>query len=307
MRPKNALRRKHFKENAPLFLLAAPGIITVVLFSYLPMFGIIIAFKDYQYYNGIIGSSWVGLDNFKFLFSSNYVYGVVGRTMGYHLLFESVGIICAVVVAILLYEISSRALLKTYQTSILLPSFISFVLVAYIVFILLSHEYGLLNSLIKKMGGEAIFWYNEPKYWPVILLITNTWKNLGYSSLLYYATIIGIDTSLFEAAQIDGANKWQQIRHITIPCLLPIICLMVIMSIGNLMAGNFDLFYQVPRQSPALYSTTDIINTYVYRSLATGSITTSSAVGLFQSVVGTVMLLLTNTIIRKVSPDNAMF
>ena len=207
----------------------------------------------------------------------------------------------------LLYEVNSKLLIKTYQTAILLPSFISFVLISYIVFTLLSHEYGILNNVIEGFGGEAVKWYNEPKYWPAILLITNLWKGLGYSSLLYYATIIGIDTSLFEAAEIDGANKMQLIRHITIPSLVPIVCLMLIMSMGNVMSGNFDLFYQVPRQSAALYGTTDIINTYVYRMLSSGNITTSSAVGFFQSFVGTIMLLLTNTIVRKISPENSMF
>ena len=300
-------RKRHFKENVPLFLLALPGIIMLILFSYVPMFGIIIAFKDFKYPLGIFGSQWVGLKNFEFLFSSDYIYGVIGRTAGYHILFELFGIICSVVIAILLYEVTSKTLIKTYQTAILLPSFISYVLVAYIVFTLLSHEYGILNKLLVSVGLDAVKWYNEPKYWTVILLITSIWKNVGYSSLLYYATIIGIDTSLFEAAEIDGANKFQLIRHITIPSLVPIVCLMIILSVGNLMSGNFDLFYQIPRQSPALYSTTDVINTYVFRNLISGSITTSSAVGVFQSVVGTAMVLLTIGIVRKVSPDNDMF
>ena len=300
-------RKRHFRENTPLILLALPGILMLLLFSYVPMFGIIIAFKDYKYPLGILGSEWVGLDNFKFLFSSDYIYGVIGRTAGYHILLESFNILCSVIVAILLYEITSKALIKTYQTAILLPSFISFVLVAYIVFTLLSHEYGIVNKFLESVGATPIKWYNEPKYWPAILLITNLWKGVGYSTLLYYATIIGIDTSLFEAAEIDGANKWQLIRHITIPALVPIVCLMMILSVGNIMSGNFDLFYQVPRQSAALYSTTDIMNTYIYRSLTTGNISTSGAVALFQSVIGTVMVLLTNGIVRKVSPDNAMF
>lgn len=308
MRVNNKLtRRRYFRENAPLILLALPGILMLLLFSYLPMFGIIIAFKDFKYPMGILGSRWVGFENFEFLFSSDYIYGVIGRTAGYHILLESFNILCSVIVAILLYEITSKKLIKTYQTAILLPSFISFVLVAYIVFTLLSHEFGILNKLIESMGGTAVQWYNEPKYWPVILLITNLWKGVGYSTLLYYATIIGIDTSLFEAAEIDGANKWQLIRHITIPALVPIVCLMMTLSVGSIMSGNFDLFYQVPRQSAALYSTTDIMNTYIYRSLTTGNISTSGAVALFQSVVGTIMVLLTNGIIRKVSPDNAMF
>ncbi|MBQ9965505.1 MAG: sugar ABC transporter permease [Clostridia bacterium] len=300
-------RQRHIRENFPLLLIAFPGILCVFLFSYVPMFGVIIAFKDFKYPLGIFGSQWVGIDNFKFLFSSDYIYGVIGRTVGYHMLFEIFSIVCSVLVAVLLYEVNSKLLIKTYQTAILLPSFISFVLISYIVFTLLSHEYGILNNVIEGFGGEAVKWYNEPKYWPAILLITNLWKGLGYSSLLYYATIIGIDTSLFEAAEIDGANKMQLIRHITIPSLVPIVCLMLIMSMGNVMSGNFDLFYQVPRQSAALYGTTDIINTYVYRMLSSGNITTSSAVGFFQSFVGTIMLLLTNTIVRKISPENSMF
>ncbi len=300
-------RWRHIRENFPLWLIALPGILCVFLFCYVPMFGVIIAFKDFKYPLGILGSQWVGIDNFKFLFSSDYIFGVIGRTIGYHMIFEIFSIFCSVIVAVLLYEISSKLLIKTYQTAILLPSFISYVLISYIVFTLLSHEYGIVNNVIKDFGGEAIKWYNEPKYWPTILLITTLWKGLGYSSLIYYATIIGIDTSLFEAAEIDGANKFQLIRHITIPALVPIVCLMLIMSMGNIMSGNFDLFYQVPRQSAALFGTTDIINTYVYRMLTGGSITTSSAMGLFQSVVGTIMLLLTNTVVRKISPENSMF
>lgn len=301
------LKKRHFYENAPLFLIALPGIICLIAFAHLPMFGIILAFKDYRHIDGILGSAWNGLDNFKFMFSSNYIYGVIGRTIGYYILFTAVSMLCSVIVAILLYEITSKMCLKIYQASMLLPSFISFVLVAYIVFTLLSHEYGIVNKALEDMGFNAIKWYNEPKYWPAILLIVNIWKGVGYSCLLYYSTILGIDTSLFEAARIDGASKWQEIKNVTLPHLIPIISLMLIMSMGSIMSGNFDLFYQVPRQSAALYSTTDIMNTYIYRNLSTGGISVSAAIGLFQSVVGTVMLLFTNGILRKISPENAMF
>ena len=303
----NDLKKRHFYENAPLLIIALPGIICLIAFCYLPMFGIILAFKDYRYIDGILGSAWNGLDNFKFMFSSNYIYGVIGRTVGYHILFTAAGMLCAIIVAILLYEITSKTCVKIYQTSILLPSFISMVLVAYIVFVLLSHEYGIINRFLESMGIEAIKWYNESKYWPAILLIVNLWKGAGSGCLLYYSTILAIDTNLFEAARIDGATKWQEIKNVTLPHLIPIISLMLIMSMGGIMSGNFDLFYQIPRQSAALYSTTDIINTYIYRNLSTGGISVSAAIGLFQSLVGTSMLLLTNVILRKISPENAMF
>ena len=210
-------------------------------------------------------------------------------------------------VAILLYEITSKVALKTYQTATLLPNFISWVLVAYIGFALLSHEQGIFNSILKQLGGKTVEWYAETKYWPAILTFFYMWKSVGMGSIMYYAALMSLDVSLFESATLDGANRFKQIIYITLPSLVPILSVMIILGIGGIMSGDFGLFFQLPRNSGPLYPVTDIIATYTYRGLSEGNLSQSSAVGLFQSACGLIMVLLTNTIIKKVSPENAMF
>lgn len=308
----NTLQNKRFKkhllkQNIPLIVLALPGLLYAFIFCYLPMFGVVIAFKDFKYSRGIFGSEWIGFDNFKYFFSSNDVFTVIGNTVGYSLvmLFLQVGL--SVIIALLLYEITSRKCLKAYQTMILLPNFISWVLVSYIVFALLSHEYGIINKVLESLGFEAKNWYDTPGYWRWLLPLIYLWKICGQSCIMYYAALMGIDSSLYEAADIDGASRWVKTIKITLPELVPIICIVLILGVGGAMNGNFGLFFQVPRQSAALYSTTDIINTYVYRTLQNGNIGVSAAVGLFQSVAGTLLLVSTNFIVRKIDPDSAMF
>lgn len=300
-------RRALLKRNIPLLLIALPGLIYALVFNYFPMFGALIAFKAYKPSRGIFGSEWCGWENFRAFFSSNTAFSVIGNTLAYSLVMLFLNVILSVVIALLLYEVTKKKLIKVYQTSILIPNFISWVLVSYIVFSLLSHEYGIVNKIIEMLGGTAIQWYSNPVYWKVILPFAYLWKSCGQSCILYYAALMGIDANLYEAADIDGAGRLAKLIKITLPELAPIICTVLILGVGGAMSGNFGLFLQVPRQSPALFSTTDVISTYVYRNLQSGDIGVSSAVGLFQSVVGTVLVVLTNLVVKKVDPESSLF
>ena len=283
-------------------------ILLIVVFCYIPMVGIIIAFKDYRYDKGIFGSPWVGFKNFKFFFESNEFFRITWNTLSMNLIFIVVGIACAVLVAVMLFEIRSRLKVKTFHTILITPHFVSWVIVAYVVYGFLNPEYGLVNQMLAKLGMEKIQFYSIPGVWPVILLISFIWKHVGMDSVLYYATLMGIDESLFEAAALDGATEIQKARYITIPSLIPIITLLAIMKIGGIFRADFGLFYQVPRNVGALYETTDVIDTYIFRNLRTlGNIGMSSAVGLLQSVVGFVLVLLTNYLSKKVDPDGGLF
>ncbi|MBQ9965638.1 MAG: sugar ABC transporter permease [Clostridia bacterium] len=290
-----------------MLLLGLPAIIYLFLFSYLPMFGVVIAFKDYNYIDGIWGSPWAGLEHFDYFFSSSDAARIIPNTIMYSLGFLFLKQILCIIVAILLYELSNRIYIKTYQTAILLPNFISWVLVAYIGFTLFSHQHGILNSIIESLGGARIEWYAEPKYWPAILTIFEMWKGVGMGCILYYAALMALDVSLFESAMLDGANRFQQIIHISIPSLMPTLIILLILGIGSIMGGDFGLFYQVPRNSGPLYPVTDIIATYTYRGLTSGNLSQSSAVGLFQSVCGMIMVITTNAITKKISPENSLF
>ena len=283
-------------------------ILLIVVFCYIPMVGIIIAFKDYRYDKGIFGSPGVGFNNFKFFFESNEFFRITWNTLSMNLIFIVVGIACAVLVAVMLFEIRSRLKVKTFHTILITPHFVSWVIVAYVVYGFLNPEYGLVNQFLTSIGMEKIQFYSIPGVWPVILLISFIWKHVGMDSVLYYATLMGIDESLFEAAALDGATEIQKARYITIPSLIPIITLLAIMKIGGIFRADFGLFYQVPRNVGALYETTDVIDTYIFRNLRTlGNIGMSSAVGLLQSVVGFVLVLLTNYLSKKVDPDGGLF
>lgn len=305
---KKKSRWKTFKDNAELSALLIPGILLLITFMYIPMFGVIIAFKDYRNNLGIFGSKWVGLQNFKFFFTSQDAWRIARNTVGYGVLFIILGIIAAVFVAILLYEVRSRAALKFYQTSMILPHFLSWVIVGYITYILLEPSMGIFNQIIRLCGGEGLQWYSEPKYWVFILPLVNLWKNVGLKCIMYYAALMGIDRELFEAAEIDGANRFKQILHITLPSLVPLMVILTILDVGHIIKGDFGLFYTIPRDVGLLYPTTDIIDTYVYRGLRTGDdIGITTAVGLFQSVVGFIMVVGTNLIVKKISPENSLF
>lgn len=294
-------------SNLELTSLALPGILYFLVFCYLPMFGIVIAFKKYSYVKGIWGSDWIGFKNFRFFFTSQDAMRITRNTVLYNVVFIVLGIFCAVVVALLLYEIKERYLIKIYQTSIILPNFLSWVIVGYISYILLNPNYGVFNQVLRLLGKEGISWYSETVYWPFILTGFNIWKNVGMDSIIYYAALLGISKELYEAAEIDGANKWQKVKNVSVPHLVPTIIILAITKVGNIMRGDFGLFYQIPKDIGLLYPVTDVIDTYVFRGLRGGDMGTSSAVGLFQSVVGLILVVITNYIVNKIEPDNAMF
>lgn len=301
------IRNKKKVDHWQLFLLTLPGMLVLFVFSYLPMAGIILPFKNYRYDLGIFKSPWVGWMNFKFLFSTDNAIRITRNVLVMNSLFIITVTLTAIVFALVLNELSKK-FVKLYQTVLFVPYFISWVVASYIVFALLDMDYGFFNNILVTVGADPITWYNEPQYWPVILTIANLWKGAGYTTVIYYAGLMGIDREFYEAARIDGASKMQQIRHISVPLITPLILMIFILSIGKIFFGNFDLFYNVTRDSPMLYSTTDVIDTFVYRSLKTsGDIGMASAAGLYQSVVGFVIVLSANFIVKRINPDNSIF
>lgn len=301
--------RLKLKKSLPLLLMALPGLAYLVINNYIPMAGIIIAFKKMDYAKGVFGSDWVGFDNFKFLFSTPDAWIMTRNTLLYNLAFIVIGTICALAVALCMNEIKERFFAKYFQGAFLLPNLISMVVVSYIVFAFLNTDTGLLNrTVLPALGVSEINFYSQPQAWPLILLIVYLWKNTGYASVIYLAGIASIDPTLYEAARIDGAGKWDQIRFITLPQLKSIIIILTLLSVGRIMFSDFGLFYQVPMNSGPLYSTTQTIDTYVYRGLMQlGNIGMSSAAGLYQSIVGFVLVLTANYLVKKISPENAMF
>lgn len=305
---KKIRKRKNWKENVQLLSLAMPTILLLGVFAYWPMFGVVLAFKDYKVPKGIWGSPWVGFKNFEFFLKSQDAWRVTRNTLGLNLMFIVVGIVCGVVFALIMFEVKRARQVKIYQTVSIIPSFLSWVAVGYIVYALLDPTKGVVNQVIEFFGGTQIAWYSEPKYWPVILLITKTWQSVGLGSIIYYAALMGVDSELYEAAEIDGAGKLQKTWFVSLPQIVPIIIIMGILDIGKIFRADFGLFYNVTRDVGALYSTTDVIDTYVFRSLMSqGNIGMSSAVGLFQSIICFVTLMLTNAIVRRVSPENSLF
>lgn len=305
---KRHLSLRRFRSNWDLLLLCLPAIACYIIFAYVPMIGLILPFKNYKYNLGLFGSKWVGLKNFTFLFKSADLWRITRNTVGYGLLFMIVGSIVNIGFALLLFEIKeNRPSLKTYQTIMTFPNFMSWVIVGFITYAIFNPSLGVMNQVIRSFGGKGVDVYSNPCYWPFILTFVNTWKGLGMGSMMYLANLLGIDASLYEAATIDGANRWQQTRYISIPSIIPLWTIMTILAVGGLFGGNFDLFYQIPRNIGMLYETTDIINTFVFRGLQSNNYGQSSAVGLMQSVLGLICVGGTNWIVSKISPENAMF
>ena len=301
-------RKGSFKDNLQLLSMALPTILLLAVFNYAPMFGLVLAFKDYKVPSGIFGSPWAGLKNFEFFLKSQDAWRITRNTLGLNFLFIIAGIICGVIFALIMFEVKKAHQVKIYQTISILPSFLSWVAVGYIVYSLLDPTKGILNQIVKAFGGEGISWYSEPQYWPVILLITKIWQSVGLGSIIYYAALMGVDQELYEAAEIDGANKLQKTWYVSLPQIVPIIIIMGLLEVGKIFRADFGLFYNVTRNVGALYPTTDVIDTYVFRALMNqGNIGMSSAVGLFQSVVCFITLMVTNAIVSKISPDNALF
>ena len=299
---------KKMKRFLPIYLMMIPGFLYLIINNYIPMFGIIVAFKNYNYSLGIFGSKWNGLKNFKFLFKTKDAFTITRNTLVYNAVFIILGNSLGILIAILLNVIRSKMAKKTYKTIILLPFLLSIVIVSYIVYGIFSTEFGIANHMLTSLGKDRISWYSTPKYWPFILTFINLWKNMGYNTVLYYATLIGIDVSYYEAAVVDGASRWQRIRYITIPSLIPTITIMVLMAISRIFYSDFGLFYQVPLNSGPLIDVTNTIDTYVYRGLRENSnIGMSAAAGLYQSVVGFIMVIAANTLVKRMGNGNELF
>jgi putative aldouronate transport system permease protein len=305
----NKLKESNFVKNSALYVMMLPGLIYLFINNYIPMFGLIIAFKNVNFTKGILKSDWVGFKNFEFLFKSADAFIITRNTILYNFSFIIILTVVAVLIAILLNEIKNRIVLSLYQSLILLPYLISMIVVSYLVYAMLSMDTGFLNkTILPALGLKEIMWYAEAKYWPVILTLVHTWKGFGFLCVIYFASIVGISDEYYEAAELDGATRWQQVKLITIPLIKPTIITMTMLAIGRIFYSDFGLFYQVPMNSGALYSTTDVIDTYVFRGLLQlGNIGMSSAAGMYQSVVGFIFILLANYAVKKISAEDAMF
>lgn len=302
-------RHKNVRKNLPLFLIALPGIVYLIINNYVPMFGVFLAFKDYSLTKGVFGSDWCGFKNFEFLFKTKDAWIMTRNTILYNLVFIILGTVIAIAIAIMMCELGEKTRVKFYQAALLLPNLLSWVVIGFIAYAFLNADTGFINkTILAGFGMSSVSWYSTPGPWPVILVIVNLWKNMGYQSIVYMASISGIDKSIYEAAAVDGATKMQQIFRITLPMLRSTVITLVLMSIGRIFYSDFGLFYQVPQNSGALFSVTQTIDTYVYRGLMElNDVGMSAAAGLYQSVVGFVLVIIANGIVRKVDSDNALF
>lgn len=300
---------KELKTNKVLFFMLLPPLIYVIVQFYLPMFGLVVAFKNYNYTDGLFFSPWCGLDNFTFLFQSQYAWQITRNTLLYNIVFIFLNLVLGVGFAILLSELKNKFMGKLYQSVIFLPYFFSWVVVAYMVWALLDPQNGMVNkSICATMGWKAPDWYSTSIFWPFILTFVNTWKGIGYGTVIYIAGIAGIDETYYEAATLDGCGKFKQVLYITLPFLKPMMVILTIMALGNIFRSDFGLFYQVTMDSGMLYTATNTIDTYVYRGLIqNGNIGMSSAAGFYQSCVGFVVVLIANLAISKISPEDRVF
>ena len=297
-----------FKANKELLLLSLPGGIWFLIFAYLPMFGILIALQEYRpeknFLLSVLHSKFVGFKNFEFLFKSGDMWIIFRNTIGYNLLFIILGIVLPITVAMLLNELRNHGAVKVYQSMMFLPYFLSWVVVSYCLYAFLDPSKGLVNNIL----GKNISWYTEKDYWPFIIIFMSQWKGVGYNTVVYLASICGIDKTFYEAAMLDGATKWQQVKYITVPLLRPVITILFIMSVGGIIRSDFGLFYQLPRDSGPLYPVTNVLDTYIYRALMQSSeIGMSSAAAFFQSVVGFALIMIANKVAAKIDNENTLF
>lgn len=303
------------KKTLVLLTMVTPVAIWLLLLRYLPMGGIVLAFKNYKvnprnpsFISNLINSKWVGFKNFEFLFKTDSAWVMIRNTLAYNIVFIILGVIIPVAFAIMMNEITRKFFKKAYQTMMFFPYFLSWVVVSYFLNAFLDAQYGMVPAMQEAAGHARTSWYTTPGPWPFILTFANLWKNVGYSTVLYLAAITGIDTNQYEAAAIDGATKWQQVLHVTIPHLRTMIAILFIMNVGKIFASDFGLFYNVPMQNGALFSVTQTIDTYVYRAyMATGDPGQSSAAGLLQNVLGFVCILTANGIVKKIDSESSLF
>lgn len=312
--PHQPKRKRWSRDDTELTLLGLPATVWFVVFCYLPMFGLIIAFKNFKLSPGqgflysLFHSDWAGFDNFKFFLTSNTFGLLLRNTILYNLVFIIINLVLPVALAIIINQLYSKFASKCYQTMMFLPYFMSWVVVSYFVYAFLNPDKGLANSIIMGLGGEKVMWYSAPQYWPFILVFMSTWKSMGYNMVVYLASITGIDGSLYEAAILDGATKWQQAKYITLPSIKPMIIIMFILNIGKIFYSDFGLFWQVTQRVPAsLYNTVSTFDTFIYQSLQSQiSIGQTASAGLFQAVCCCVTILITNFIVSKLDEDSAI-
>ncbi len=295
-------------KNTQLYIMLLPALTILILFNYLPMAGLVLAFKKINYRQNIFLSPWNGFDNFRFMANSADLWESVRNTLLYNLVFIFAGMLMAIALALLLDLIAGKIKKKVYQTVMIMPHFLSWVVISYLVFAFLSMESGYLNnSLLPALGKEPINWYNTPGYWPIILIICYFWKDWGFSSVIYSAALSGVDTSLYEAADVDGASIWQKIIHITLPAIKPMITTMLILKLGGILSTDMGLFYQVPLNQPALYSSTNVLSTYTYNLMmgsGAGSMGMASAASLVQSIIGFLMVIGANKLVKVIDKGN---
>lgn len=304
-------KQKWFKkEDIPLHLMALPTLIWLVIFCYLPIFGLIMAFQDLNITTGILGSRFVGLKNFEFLFTSTDAWVITRNTVCYNLVFIVLNMVLAVTMSLLLSEVHSRFYAKTLQTIYMLPYFLSWAVVMIVVSAFIHYDYGMVKKLLVSLGvvDKGVDFYQQRGLWPYLLVFINAWKGVGYQTVLYLAVISGISHEYYEAAVLDGATKRQQAWYITIPHLRLVIGISIILAMGNIFRGDFGLFYVVTKDSGRIYPVTDVIDTYIYRALTRlSNVGMATAAGFYQSVVGFALILTVNAIVNKIDPDSAMF
>ena len=302
-------KRYNWKHYIPYYVMVLPGLIYLLFNNYMPMFGVIIAFKNLDFSKGIFGSDWCGFKNFRFLFGTKDAWTITRNTVGYNIAFFLVGTVLVITLAICLNEVLSKRASKIYQTVILLPYLMSWVIIGYLAYAFLSGETGLINrTILEPLGLQPVSFYQETRYWPFILVLVNTWKGVGYSMIIYYSSIVGISTDYYEAAKIDGATKWKQIRYITLPLLKPTFITLFILTVGQMFRSDFGLFYQIPRNSGPLYAVTRTLDVYVYQALMLNSdYAMSSAASLYQSAVCFVLIVSANYTVRKYQRESAIF
>ena len=309
MKTNTAKKKKLKKSEIGLLVMLLPGSIYLLVNNYAPMAGLFIAFKKINYQKGIFGSDWVGLSNFEFLFRTKDAWIMTRNTLLYNLVFIALNIVLGVTFAILLNEVRYKILKKGFQTVLLMPQIVSMVIVSYMAFAFLSSDNGFINhSILQPLGADRVSWYTKASFWPFIIVFVQAWKNLGYNTILFLASVVGIDTSLYEAAEVDGASRWKQIFYITLPLLRPAMITLGLLMVGRIFYSDFGLFYQLPMDSGPLFPVTQTIDTYVYRGLSNiSNIGMSSAASFYQSFVGFAVVLVCNLIVRKVDSDSALF
>lgn len=296
------------RKNRTLLLMALPGLVVVFLVSYMPMPGVVLAFKNYKVAKGIWGSDWVGLNNFQFLINSGTAWQIIRNTLVLNTLFIIAAQVSSLTMAMLLNEVYHRYITKAYQSILFFPHFVSWVLVGFFTYAFLNSDTGYVNAILRSLGQNPVNWYGEPQAWYTILVLLSVWKGLGYFTIIYLAGILGISPEYYEAARIDGANKLQEIRYISLPLIRPLVIINVLLAIGRIFFANFDFIYNVTRDSSLILPTVNVIDTFVYRSLSSlGNFNLAAAAGFFQAVMGLILVLFANALVRRFDKEQALF